>query len=294
MSRKKLWPTPKAGQCGMTAKTSGRPIEKSTHLTTQVFVEAHGLSNDHNPPQSTFLQGDSPVSLSLSPGSAAARQTTATSGLRCAALLGYSSPGGSSLKTCLVSLLSKTDWSSTVCYLTWKAKVTKLGRLYFQLAPSTPRTEGTGCGLWRTPNTMDGLEAKSDAALEHEAEHRPGRAEPNNLRDQVAVRQGMRLWPTPREGKVTDENEESWRARNEAGKVATPPLTLAVKMWPTPNQRDYKGSPSDAWSNQASLPREVGGQLNPTWVEWLMGYPEGWTALDASEMPSSRRSRTKS
>ena len=22
------------------------------------------------------------------------------------------------------------------------------------------------------------------------------------------------------------------------------------------------------------------GQLNPTWVEWLMGYPEGWTDLE--------------
>ena len=26
-----------------------------------------------------------------------------------------------------------------------------------------------------------------------------------------------------------------------------------------------------------------GGKLNPTWVEWLMGFPLGWTDLDASE-----------
>jgi len=26
------------------------------------------------------------------------------------------------------------------------------------------------------------------------------------------------------------------------------------------------------------------GQLNPTWVEWLMGYPLGWTELSPSEM----------
>lgn len=25
-----------------------------------------------------------------------------------------------------------------------------------------------------------------------------------------------------------------------------------------------------------------GGQLNPTWVEWLMGFPIGWTDCDAS------------
>ena len=24
-----------------------------------------------------------------------------------------------------------------------------------------------------------------------------------------------------------------------------------------------------------------GGKLNPEWVEWLMGWPIGWTALDA-------------
>ncbi len=36
----KMWPTPKSSDAimGMTARTSGRPIEKSTHLQTQVFV----------------------------------------------------------------------------------------------------------------------------------------------------------------------------------------------------------------------------------------------------------------
>ena len=27
-----------------------------------------------------------------------------------------------------------------------------------------------------------------------------------------------------------------------------------------------------------------GGKLNPTWVEWLMGFPQGWTDLDVSVM----------
>jgi len=36
------------------------------------------------------------------------------------------------------------------------------------------------------------------------------------------------------------------------------------------------------------------GQLNPAWVEWLMGYPMGWTELKDLEMPSSRKSHTKS
>jgi hypothetical protein len=27
----------------------------------------------------------------------------------------------------------------------------------------------------------------------------------------------------------------------------------------------------------------VGGQLNPTWVEWLMGFPLGWTDCEDLE-----------
>jgi hypothetical protein len=141
-----------------------------------------------------------------------------------------------------------------------------------------PRTSETGGGSlpvrWNTPNTMDSLSAKSQQALDHEHETaRPGRSNPNNLRDQVAVSEGQTLWPTPvedgdrrtnyaqggtslgfaarmfptpRAGKTTDEDEESWLARHNDGKVATPPLALAARLWATPRVDDSKnnGSPS--------------------------------------------------
>jgi hypothetical protein len=31
-----------------------------------------------------------------------------------------------------------------------------------------------------------------------------------------------------------------------------------------------------------------GGQLNPEWVEWLMGWPIGWTELKPLEMDKFR------
>jgi hypothetical protein len=34
-----------------------------------------------------------------------------------------------------------------------------------------------------------------------------------------------------------------------------------------------------------------GGQLNPTWVEWLMGYPFGWTDCEDSAIRISLRSQ---
>ena len=53
------------------------------------------------------------------------------------------------------------------------------------------------------------------------------------------------------------------------------------KIWPTPTTQDAKnnGGPSQHNRNTKPLNAEVGGSLNPQWVEWLMGYPEGWTDL---------------
>ena len=236
----RLWPTPGAGQCGMTAKTSGRPIEKSTHLQTQVFLSLSSPTSEpsmeNGSEESPSLQGDFHVSPSVVPGSEEARRMTVGSGRKCCALLKRQDPVSCSLRMCLAS----SEWASMIVFLTWRVKVTPRGRLLFQLAPSMPRTEEIGSGLW----------------------------------------------PTPRQGKTTDENEETWQVRKDAGKVATPPLTLAVKMWPTPTQRDHKDGSNVSGVDPNGLlgrvinPTPASGSLTAEFVEWLMGYPEGWTDLE--------------
>src|SRR6185437_3380729 len=67
--------------------------------------------------------------------------------------------------------------------------------------------------------------------------------------------------------------------------IASP---AARAMWPTPAATDWKGSSKMGQRRgQLSEAAALGGQLNPTWVEWLMGFPLGWTDLEPSETPSS-------
>lgn len=80
-------------------------------------------------------------------------------------------------------------------------------------------------------------------------------------------------------------------------------ILRAVRQWPTPVARDYKGQgmsvarratrPPDNLCSAVKI-SDGSGSLNPTWVEWLMGFPAEWTALDASATPSSRKSRKSS
>jgi hypothetical protein len=63
--------------------------------------------------------------------------------------------------------------------------------------------------------------------------------------------------------------------------------TLTNKEWktlPTPTSRDWKDAGPNVNYKKAKekgrLAGHSGGSLNPTWVEWLMGYPKGWTDLN--------------
>jgi hypothetical protein len=63
-------------------------------------------------------------------------------------------------------------------------------------------------------------------------------------------------------------------------------------MWPTLIARDSRTFKGGARSPNAQggepLIVQVGGELNPTWAEWFMGFPAGWTdVLDGDESAPS-------
>jgi hypothetical protein len=124
------------------------------------------------------------------------------------------------------------------------------------------------------------------------------------------------MWPTPVASdawtgdlKSTQQTEGSRHSLN---------LSTAVQKWPTPTASDWKGRGPNSkqqglsevvkyptmsasgmgnTGSQQMLQKHVdsgslteeekrgmtagnGGRLNPTWVEWLMGFPTGWTDLE--------------
>jgi len=84
----------------------------------------------------------------------------------------------------------------------------------------------------------------------------------------------VRLFPTPMAADGSRGSKKYARGN--------PTLRGAVKMWPTPIASDGSGGPaySKPPGRQGSfLLKEMmrAGPLNPNWVEWLMGFPIGWT-----------------
>jgi hypothetical protein len=90
------------------------------------------------------------------------------------------------------------------------------------------------------------------------------------------------LWPTPTASLGTKGGRITPRKGREGGTLIE---AVAARMYPTPAARDYRSPNKKTYAERGGgtkgeqLPNFVGGLLNPTWVEWLMGWPIGWTEL---------------
>ena len=221
------------------------------------------------------------ANLRVSPGSEKERRMTVGSGRRLLESWPKSNQPGPSLKTLVEFLVLSEAWYSRICYLRWKPKVMKSSRLLFQLAPSMPRTGGTGSGLLlMTP------EARNQEGYQISA----GKKWPR-LGKQIA------MLPTPRAEKQSPQSREDF----------TPNLAARISMLPTPRGADGdKGirtleghrKERERRGQGIDLPTAVGTKpglkLQPAFVEWMMGFPNGWTDLKLSAMRLSRKSHMKS
>ena len=215
--------------------------------------------------QLTLFPEDSPANRLALPGNEEARKMTVSSGQKCSELSRKSGPLGSLVRMCLVSSV----WHSTRCYLTWEPKGTKHNALLFQLAVSMPRTEETGSQYWPTPMASSWGGSGHRKTLN------------------VMVRRGL----------ITEEERRNFAAGNW-GKTNPELLEWLMgytktftQLLPTPRMSDYKTASNKRFYGGGYYRHQLDellectplgriGLLNPEWVEWLMGYPIGWTELN--------------
>ncbi len=131
--------------------------------------------------------------------------------------------------------------------------------------------------LWPTPTVPNG-----GRSVKHVEDWRSDRsAYHNGKKVQVDLNAAVKMFPTPKASMRGDCPSE----RNRR----SPDLSSVVKMLPTPTTpRPHdnestagKYMPSQNQQDLAAAVAKDGGQLNPDWVEWLMGFPPGWTDIDA-------------
>lgn len=134
------------------------------------------------------------------------------------------------------------------------------------LATPERRTSGSESGLWLpTPDTgqsQNGHGARGG---------RPGNGRQSGASLSAMAKHGM--WPTPTV--CGNYNRKGSSPQSGDG------LATAVKKFPTPTCQDAtnNGGRSQMQRHTRPLNAVIGGALNPTWVEWLMGWPLGWTDL---------------
>ena len=209
--------------------------------------------------------GAFPASPSPQPDGERALRMNATCGRKCAGSLPNCGPIG-----CLGKmLLASSIWASTKRFLTWQKRDTLFSHSYFRLVASahgmSARELLSSRLMFPTPLASDKGTARDAASL-----------------DVFLSENGI------------------FRKRNKNGAIWSLSLSAAV-FYMTPVASDgFRSTLKPSAYNPAKRNGNLSAQmvfqerpvsdtaaLNPDWVEWLMGFPKGWT--DVSSGSGSRK-----
>lgn len=142
----------------------------------------------------------------------------------------------------------------------------------------------------RQPSTSSGLLTRFARALWFGRIHQPS--------DQMRLGLGS-------DSETPSNASDTASSLFDYGHVALGLTTLGIDCsclphYRTPTARDWKGTSAKSWRERTkgdttpTLPDQIGGTPHPEFVEELMGFPIGWTALKPLETASSRKSRNGS
>ena len=255
-----------------------------------------------------FSQEDSPANLSPSLEEERERTITATSGHRCFERYGRYTPLGSLVKTLMESrrwwspakslkwdaqtIFSKrityterkADSPSTKSVQTSKPKDIPSNRLLFQLVPSEHHTEETVFGLLLTVQTQGLKQCNKDGKTEFmpldllptpNAMDFPHKGMEINEKGRRNPKKGRR---NPKKGKT----DHSLGLEDMAVAQLLPTPTASDGMRANVKMQALKNHNKENANLKEQIAHKVGGgtsQLNPLFVEEMMGFPLMWTAL---------------
>jgi len=285
-----------------TARKSSPPESKTAtsigRQSSAIFASSTPIGpNDIEAFLTSLSQQDSPASPSVPPASSSAQPIPATCGPQLLSASAWFDPNTACWRTYQGSLFQDTlePFSET-----WpKAGMVQDGVFYPQAKWERPISASGSGLLWPTPNKTEVVETP-EHLQQRRKNFKKGLSKFNpGVKLEVAVQMN---WPTPTK-MDTNEGLQHWLERKEQwlkkGINLQKPLSIAIKMhggrqtpptYPTPNKMDSMKPRSDEALARA---KEKGGgsnlkdmeevrehgQLNPEWVEWLMGWPVGWTDL---------------
>lgn len=232
----------------------------------------------------------------------ALRESTADCGKRSSGLQAYYDQKSCSWKTPQQSLLEDSELFSE----TWPSWGMTQGTEFYPLPVLVLRTyelDGGALQSWQTPVADDSVNRKNGKM---------------NSRGEPKLSAEVKLWPTPtptaanaiQGANIPDgkrgatlvsavKRPDMWATPTVCGnynrkgmsKSSGDGLATQVTRWPTPlasttdmgtmMMQRFSGSARKKGVKEAQYNPLHGGQLNPEWVEWLMGWPIGATELNA-------------
>jgi hypothetical protein len=154
-------------------------------------------------------------------------------------------------------------------------------------------TRGTDCGsspVWRSPSarepgiTTQRLETRTGEPVGSMCRHYD---KITGRMAQIGLSQQVECFPTPTAACAS--GGQTSRSGDRKGELL---LAGYAKKFPTPQAHDGNGPPGagtrTSGGRHSDIQCAVGGKLNQTWVEWLMGWPLGHTDLEPLETDKYR------
>lgn len=231
----------------------------STGQTSLGFETSETLGPATSNPSTSYAEGSHAKTSPLLARVPASTEPGQVFGLSIGASFASYDPGTCSWRTLQLSVAGV----STVYSGKWPRAGTMRSGIVSPLSPLAPLTDAIACSSWQPLPTLGTMAAR-----------------------------GLLPTPSASTGGRSVPAGTTMTGQTPDGRKVQVGLQTLARRGLLPTAKANADSPSmQKWAAHRNLPP---GRLHPRYVEWMMGFPDGWTDLDVLETPSSLRSQNGS